>query len=365
VFPKDDQRAVNELPSDDPSDLKIAFAQRRQWQDFVDSHAASTPLHCVPWLEVLEQAYAMRLRIPTLMKHDTVVAGVPFLETRRPFAQRQVVATPFSDWMTPLAVSPRHLTVYAKKLAPLLAAEYQRAVVHTDRPVGGFPVVQTRIRHVLDVNQSYEKIADSFSRGLKDNLRQAGNADLSYRASQEESALAQFCQLNVRARRARGIPSQPHAFFSWFSENILQHNLGFVGVVRHQGQSVAAGLFIQFNHITIAKCLASDSAALSLRPNDWLLSCVIRDLAEAATNWFDFGATEIGNRGLRHFKNKWGAREVPVYSEHLVGAPSTTNASLFSKSLRGMASTVIRMAPQSCAPLLGKLIYGYSSGNSW
>jgi len=347
------------------SKAEMGFASLGQWKVFVEGHAESTPMHCAAWLRLLEKAYRMRLRIPALLDRGRVLAGMPFLETRRPFAQRAAVAAPFCDWLYPLAVSADALECFRQALPGLLQTEYETAVMHTTRPFGGFPVVQKRVRHALNVDRPYAEVAKGFIRGTANKLRKADRVGFRYRVSTARQAFDEFRQLNTLNRRARGLPAQPRLFFSLFFDEIVQHGLGFTSIAELDGKVAAAAVFLVFHKISMNKYSASDPAYRKLLPNDFLIAHAIRDATESDITCFDFGATETSNAGLRHFKNKWGSCESPVVSEYVVGQPVGGDGSRASTRLRQSLGVAIRLAPPFCCTLCGDVLYRYSSGNSW
>jgi CelD/BcsL family acetyltransferase involved in cellulose biosynthesis len=130
-----------------------------------------------------------------------------------------------------------------------------------------------------------------------------------------------------------------------------------VGIVRKGRDAIAAGVFLTRGQTLIYKYAASDPEALDVRPNDWLVYNSMRLAAEEAYSQLDFGVSRLEDEGLRHFKRRWGAAEIPVHFEYLVGhAPPS---GLHGLPLR-MASLVIRHGPPTCCRAIGALFYKYS-----
>jgi CelD/BcsL family acetyltransferase involved in cellulose biosynthesis len=78
---------------------------------------------------------------------------------------------------------------------------------------------------------------------------------------------------------------------------------------------LAAGLFLHWYHTLTYKYSASDDEGQKLKPNHLLTWTAIRWGCENGFKIFDFGRTDVKDEGLRTFKNRWGAKELPlIYS---------------------------------------------------
>ena len=72
----------------------------------------------------------------------------------------------------------------------------------------------------------------------------------------------------------------------------------------------------------------------------------------------DFGRTDLDNRGLRDFKSRWGATEMPLIYSHLSDAPPRPARHLAMQAL----SRVIRSSPPIICRGLGELLYRRAAG---
>ena len=87
-------------------------------------------------------------------------------------------------------------------------------------------------------------------------------------------------------------------------------------MLAYQGnQPLAAGLFLHWQQTLTYKYAASSDQVQSLRPNYLLTWTAIRWGCENGFRIFDFGRTDVADIGLRTFKSRWGAVELPlIYS---------------------------------------------------
>ena len=68
--------------------------------------------------------------------------------------------------------------------------------------------------------------------------------------------------------------------------------------------------------------------------------------------WFDFGRTDLDQPGLREFKRRWGATEMPL-SYTTIGRSRPVARESLSRAL----APLIRHAPRGVGTLIGELMY--------
>jgi hypothetical protein len=79
---------------------------------------------------------------------------------------------------------------------------------------------------------------------------------------------------------------------------------------------------------------------------------------EHAYRELDFGRSDIENLGLREFKRRWGAVELPLNYSYLTAAPGRPVPRL---SMQVMAK-IIRSSPPIVCRLSGEILYGRLPG---
>jgi CelD/BcsL family acetyltransferase involved in cellulose biosynthesis len=329
------------------------------WGEFVARHPEATPFHHPDWAKLVAGCYGFRGF--ALVTHDetgAISAGLPLVEVRHLHTAPKWVSLPYTDYCPPLAS--------ARQRQPELAAALEQASseagarrVEIRGPLAGSAAGATALRHVLALCGDPAKVYAGFHRSqVQRNIRRAEREGLTVRqATRPEDLVGTFYQLHLRTRRRQGVPVQPRRFFRLLWENAISTGLGSVLIVEASGQAIAAAVFLAWNETVIYKFGASDASAWSLRPNHLLFWHAIRVACEQGYRWFDFGRTDVGQEGLRHFKLSWGAAEEPLVYRTLGGEPESAVAG------EGMATRVlgpvIRHGPLLLCRAVGETLYRY------
>ncbi|MHC4176672.1 MAG: lipid II:glycine glycyltransferase FemX [Planctomycetota bacterium] len=328
-----------------------------EWHDFAVSHPNATVFHHRNWLRLLVGQYGYRPHVFAIKRGGAVVSAVPFLETRSLSGKRKMISLPFTDWMEVLGGQRQAASEILSGLHQARFQRYHTVVIRTDKPLKRDPITNGWVRHELNTAGPIDQIIARASPAVRRNLRKAARSQLAFERRTDAGAMETFYRLHLMTRRKLGVPIQPWPFFRRLTESILQHNLGFVGIVRRGPDAIAAGVFLTHGRMMTYKYGASHPDALDLRPNDCLFHNAIRLATEEGYPRFDFGISRLEDEGLRRFKRKWGASETAVHSEYIVGGNSQSGSHSLSLSV---ASLAIRYGPPICCQAIGALFYKYS-----
>jgi lipid II:glycine glycyltransferase (peptidoglycan interpeptide bridge formation enzyme) len=129
--------------------------------------------------------------------------------------------------------------------------------------------------------------------------------------------------------------------------------LGFILLAYAGDQCIAAGLFLHWQKILVYKYASSDDTGQGLRPNHLLTWTAIRWGCENGYKIFDFGRTDIENEGLRTFKNRWGADEIPLSYSYFPAKPIHSSKSRISS----LMNVILRNSPLWVCRSTGELLY--------
>jgi len=328
-----------------------------QWQEYAEAHPESTVFHHRAWLELLANHYGMKLHVPALMEGDRVAAALPFLETRRLWGSRRLVALPFTDCIHVLSDGEQVGDRFREALVSADFARFGAVVIRTDRPSRAAGAPSFWVRHTVDTSCGFERLAARVHVTAQQNVRRAQARRLSFECRRDCDGLHDFYRLHVKTRRRLGVPVQRSAFFDRLQSTLLAQNLGFVALVRHGGTPIAAGVFLTYKSMMVYKYVASEPAALEHRPNDFLAWHALRRAAELGFTTFDFGVSRRSQEGLRRFKRKWGAVESNVVNECLLGRMRPPIED--SQAMRWL-SMAIRHTPEAFCRAVGAVAYPFS-----
>lgn len=331
-----------------------------RWAEFVASSRDALPFHDPAWASLLAESYGFRALALALEEDGRLVAGMPVLETRGIAGGRKWVSLPFTDVCPPLAESPAVLARLSDALDPAREkAGVRRIDVHA--PLEGNTVESwlAAVSHTLALGEDPEDVFSTFHRSqVQRYVRKAARGPLELRRAASEADVAEvFYRLHLETRRRQGTPVQPRRFFRLLWKRILEPGLGFATLAYAGKAPAAAAVFLAGNETVTYKYGASDPEFLGLRPNHLVFWDAIRWSCERGYRRFDFGRTDLENRGLREFKSRWGAEEQPLRYSSVAGvAPSLGQG----RTVRALG-TVIRRSPTWVCRGLGEALYKYAA----
>ena len=342
----------------EPTVVFDASTTLEEYQAFVESHSTSTAFHHRRWIELLQRQYGFALRLPSLKRDGSIVASIPFLETVTLRGQRKLVCLPFTDSMELLgsAADTRLLKDHVRE--SLVNERFLSACIRSSEAEPDAAESDSIwVRHVIDTCKPIDALVRGFDRRVRTNLRRAQNSNLSFSIERTNEAVEAFYRLQVQTRRRLGVPVQRKEFFKSLCEVCFGNDMGFVGVVRHHGKPIAAGVFLHFQGSMVYKYSASESGTNTLRPNELLTYEALKWATEHDIREFDFGISKRCQTGLRRFKRKFGAAEFSVRREFIVGQQGPMPEESFAMAV---ASWMIRNSPTFVCRSLGAMFYRYS-----
>jgi lipid II:glycine glycyltransferase (peptidoglycan interpeptide bridge formation enzyme) len=117
--------------------------------------------------------------------------------------------------------------------------------------------------------------------------------------------LSSFYHLMLMTRRRQGLPPQPLRWFQNLTNafgNDLKIRMAF-----YNGAPIAAILTISHKRVLVYKYGCSDARYKHLGATPLLLWRAIQDAVEHGIVSLDMGRSDLENRGLIEFKERWGA----------------------------------------------------------
>ncbi len=327
-----------------------------RWRAFVHSHPEALAFHRPEWAGLLAECYGYRPFVLAQLDSDgNIVGGLPVLETKI-LGRRRWVALPFTDQCPPLLSPVVDLDTFAQAL------EQMRGVhpldVRASLP-GAYPHGDA-VLHRTELERDPDALFARFHRSqVQRNVRRAEREGVVVRRAETAADLTRgFYRLTVETRRRLGMPAQPQRLFEALWARILEPGLGFLLLAYAGTQPVAGGVFLLGSNTVTYKYGASDAAFWKLRPNHLVFWSAMRSACQQGYRWFDFGRTDLSDRGLRDFKAGWAAEEAPlVYSLLAERAPAKKGSGY----PLAMARAVLRRSPTWVCRASGELLYRFAA----
>lgn len=165
------------------------------------------------------------------------------------------------------------------------------------------------------VFESYEDWYNNKIRSkFRNKIHQTKKHDLKFKIGNEIIDLENFYSLhaNLRVKKFKQIP-QPWIFFKNLYKFFFIKNNSFVITAYYKSKIISSVVCIIDQDIAYYKFAASNLDLVNLRPNNYLLSELIRYLDSLNIKKLNLGYTgsSIAYEGLRRFKTNSGANEYP------------------------------------------------------
>lgn len=330
------------------------------WADFVSASEDATAFHHPTWAALLGDCY--RYSAFALVLNDDagrIVAGLPVIDVSNRLTGERWVSLPYTDACPPL-VAPQGSV---EELVTGLKEERRRRAIPEFELRAELRGLQARrgyeaVIHTLPLAADPEQMERGFKPTVRHDIAKGHRAGVTVRRAEAVGDLVDtFYRLHVRTRRRQGVPVQPRRYFVRLWQRILEPGLGFCLLAFSDHRPLAGGVFLAWKDTVVYKYSASDHRYLNLRPNYVLLWEAVRWSGANGYSALDLGRTDFDNRGLRHFKSSWGAREAPLVYSTLGDA----GGSGLTSRAAPLLSPVIRRSPASVCRAIGELLYRYAA----
>lgn len=338
-------------------DCLIIAPEDERWKALVTRCPDAMIFHHPAWLRVLSEAYHYHSFIVAIPDgQGELVAGLPVMAVESLLTRRRWVSLPFTDYCTPLAqdeAARERLTQVLVELASQEGApriELRWAFTHPQ--INNYTHF---VIHLLRLGPDTEDVRRQFHRTQRQNIGTASDGGVTIQGGTGVEQLEAFYRLQLQTRRRQGVPLQPRRFFDLLQREILAQGLGFILLANQGDRCLAAGLFLHWGRTLTYKYAASsdDPDSRDLRPNHLLTWTAMTWGCEHGYTMFDFGRTENENEGLRTFKKRWGAEEIPLpYSMCGASAPEAGDGWVMQTMQR-----VIQNSPLWVCEMVGKALY--------
>jgi len=338
------------------SNFNLYFGETsdEDWQAFAGAQGLANIFHQQAWSQLLQVCYGYRPFVISLRDADgTIYAAIPMMEVDRIFRNRRWVSLPFSDHCAPLSSDPAAL-ICMTDLLSCFAARSTSPAIEIRWDLSGANRPPDYVLHTLTLDHDFEKVGNAIHHSHLRNVRaaQANGIKIRHGVGQEE--LSVFYNLHLQTRRRLGVPVQPVNYFNLLNELVLKKGFGFISLAYHGTECLAGAIFLHWKNTLTYKYGASTLSGLSLRPNHLIFWDAIQWGCENGYSRLDFGRTDCENDGLRTFKSRWGAFEVPL---SYCSFPSQKRQPIRAGLLTQTIKALIRKSPTWMGRLGGEIYY--------
>jgi len=282
------------------------------WDKLLLTNHQSTFFHTSAWARVLHESYRYRPLYFALIDSGKLSALMPIMEIKSFLTGKRGVSLPFTDECTLITKNPslfneifKEIIRYGKK-ANWNAIDFKGGIKYLRGTTLPF---ETFLKHDLDLSKTEQEIFTTFRESTKRNIKKAIQKGVHVNIRNTIESIEEFYRLHCITRRSHGLPPQPFYFIKKIYEHIISKKKGFVVLATYRNKVIAGATFFQFGNQTIFKYGASDPRYLYLRPNNIVIWEAIKWHCLSGFKIFNFGRTELNNKGLLQFKRGWGTKE--------------------------------------------------------
>jgi len=340
-----------------------------RWRAFVDSHPQALIFHRPEWARAVNSSYGWRAFVLAQLGSDgNIVAGIPVISLRDLRRRERWVSLPFSDLCPPLLSDWISASEFARALeqarldAGVLSFEVRGALA-------GFEQRQHRqaVLHTTVLSRDTAELFARFHRSqVQRNIRRAEREELRvHELAGRRDFVDVFYRLHAQTRRRQGMPVQPHRFFVSLWEHLFagdtRQPARLVLVDAPGRQAIAAALLLAGTRTLTYKYGASDAAFWRMRPNHLLFAYALRSACEAGFERFDWGRSDLEDRGLRDFKSGWAASETDLVHTTLSARETPAAADGQQGTAIRTARALLRHSPLFACRATGELFYRFAA----
>jgi len=282
-----------------------------RWDELVARHPSSSVFHQRGWLEALARTYGYKPYVlTTTPAGEALKNGIAVCRVSSWITGTRLVSLPFSDHCEPLLDDFGELPEFMNWLRAECDFRQWRYVEF--RPLSvlhgvgyGLPPSSSYWVHDLDIRPSLEQIFQRLhNNSFRRKVRRAERERLSYEAGHSERLFDEFYRLLLITRKRHQMLPQPK---TWF-RNLLQcmGDKLQIRLTRKNDVPIAAMLTLQHRSCVVYKYGCSDESFHSLGGVPFLFWRLVVESKESGAERIDFGRTDLNNKGLIAFKDRFG-----------------------------------------------------------
>ncbi|BBO67290.1 hypothetical protein DSCA_12200 [Desulfosarcina alkanivorans] len=348
--------------------LKIRLAKlsdQKYWDEYVLNHSKGSPYHLFAWKKAVESSYKHPTFYLMAIKDRKIVGVLPFVNIRiLPFINN-MVSLPFCDIGCCLADNLEiqdfliYQAIQLKKSVKAYSLNFRGKLYHNTEMHLQLEELNTgKVRMILDLPDSADKLLSSFKSKLRSQVRKAEKNGVTFRWGSLPDMDAAY---NVFSRNMRELGSPVHSKF--FLKAVLMNygDRAKLGLAQFQGKTIGMGIILLGGEGVSIPWASTLRDYNRLGPNMLLYLNFLQYSADNGYSFFDFGRSSEGE-GTYKFKKQWGAFPKPlVWYEYIGNGKDENKPSSTDSRKREIAAAIWQKLPLGVANTIGPHIRKYIS----
>ena len=283
---------------------------------------------------------------------ENITGILPLFKILSIFTGSRLVSLPFSNMAGPLGESDgekEKLIEYADRKRESLDCKYLE--LRTENGINDKNFIAEEKTDFLNsriiLSNDIDKMWSLINGNARTSVRKAEKAGVGVREGDAEKDIQTFYRLNLITRKRHGTPSFPIGFFKNIIKELKGTKLLFAEI---EEKRIASIMISTFKDSVYYMYSVSDDEYKHLCPTDLLLWNAIKRASSDGFRCFDLGRSDITNKGLIFFKEKWAAESRALKYYYL---PKSNFVSSRTGFKFNMVNTLFKKLPIDIAKVLG------------
>jgi len=327
-----------------------------RWTEWIASTPEASVFHTAGWLDALRRTYGYQpLAYTTSPPSGRLTNAIVVSSVRSWLTGARLVSGAFSDHCDPLFTTEADLRASIDALhEDVRRRGLQYFELRTNKDIGSHRLIPhgRYWRHVVDLHPPIEALfARCHKTSVQQTIRRARRESLRLESGRSDALVSAFYGLFVSTRRRHDLPPPPLA---WFRNLVacLGDALS-IHVALKEDRPIAAIVLLRHRDVVVYKYGASDASMHALGAVPFLLWHAIEEAKQAGMQQIDFGRSEMEQRGLIAFKERFGAtRSTTTYFRSSV-APQRASRWLRKR----VTDAIVRTMPNGALQAVGTMLY--------
>jgi len=336
--------------------IKFINPLDEEWESYVNSNDQATIFHHPSWIKTISHSYNYRPFAAVIIDADeNIQAGIPFVEVNSMLTGKRWVSVSFSDHCTPLYNDQQALntlilelgTMVSKGLVPKIELRWM-----VPDSLGDWSY-SSQVLHTVPLSDDAAYVKKNIRKMHRRNIKTAQKRGVEIKRGTSEDFLDAFYSMHLETRKRHGIPIQPKKFFKLIHKNLLEPGLGFITLAFVDDEYIASAIYLHFKKTLVYKYGASKESGRNYRPNNLIFWDAIEWGINNGCTSLDLGKTGLENKGLRNFKDGWGAEEKELIYSVMPQAQENHGGGFLKTGME----KIISISPEWVCRATGEILY--------
>lgn len=326
----------------------LTLSDEPAWQTYVASHPDATIYHTLEWRDIIYNEYRFE-PVYLIAKAEGRVVGVLPMFLIKNLKGRRFVSLPFSIYGGPLGdTGPVVSALLARCVEMVSEGKASSIEIRPFRQIDcaetlGFAPLVWGVGTVMNLTVGQDALWSSLAERF--NVLKGAKKGLRFILTDVER-LKEFYRLQLMTRKRLGLPTPSLGYYESFFKGLP--GMAKLAIVEKDGKAIAGDLFFTYKDDVLLALNVSDREYRDCKPNDFMIWNIADWACKAGFKRLDHGPASVEEKGLLHFKKKWGGETVKAIRYFY---PDVTK-----KAIQTKGSYLFKVVPEKIAGMAGRQV---------